>query len=120
MRTRDELRRRTAADIRAKDLIRIVQIRKNEVELGKVINQFFRKLALPGKEPRKLPRLDGTDFVDQSTCLGELNDMRIAQHFQVRVRELLAKGGNRREGQDKIADGATPDYQDLSPQGAHT
>src|SRR3954454_3418754 len=52
----DKLPRRATAYVDLKNLIWVVKIGDDQIELGKVIRQFFRQLAIAGKESSHWPR----------------------------------------------------------------
>src|SRR5262249_51166280 len=57
---------------------------------------------------------DRLDAVHELTGNGELNDVRITQHFELRLRELPAQGGNRGKREDEVTDRAAANDEDFA------
>ena len=58
-------------------------------------------------------------MVGQTGGDGELNNVRVAQHFQPRLGKMAAQGGDSRQSQDKIANGSAADDQNFAPEFIH-
>ena len=104
VRAGNELADCTAANIGFENLVRVVKIRNDQVELGEVIHQIRLKCAATGEKARQPARLNRLHAIHQTTCHRELRDVRITEHFQVRLGKLAAQGGNGRQRENKIAD----------------
>src|SRR5207302_119130 len=103
MRAFDELPARAAAHIRFENFIRVVQIRHHQIEFGKIIREVLGEFAAPGEKARQCSRLDRLGAIHQPAGYCKLDDMWVAEHFQVRFRKLPPQGSYGRQRQDKIS-----------------
>ena len=103
MRRDDKLRRRATGDVRLKNFVRVVQVRDDDVEPGKVIRKVRGELAIPSEETGEAPRLDGLHPVHQSAGQRQLDDMRVTKHFQMRLRKLPAESRDGGQRENEIA-----------------
>src|SRR5258708_35823650 len=85
MRSNDKLRPAAQAHIRSEDRIRVVEIGNYQIELRKIIDQITGKRAASSKKPRQGSRLDRVHLVHQSPGHGQLNDVGITQHLELRL-----------------------------------
>ena len=119
VRTSDELTNQAAADVGFENPVRVVEIRNDQVELGEVIHQILFQCATAGEKPRQTARFNRLHAVRQTARHGELGDVRITKHFEVRLGKLSAQGGNGRQCENKIADGSAANDQNLGFDCAH-
>src|ERR1044071_7707029 len=119
MRPLDKLSGRAAADVGLKDLVRIVQIGKDQIEFRKVVGHVFRQGTIAREESRQPPRLNRPRLVDQSAQARQLNNMGIPQHLQVRLRKMLPQRRQRRQRQDEIPNRPAANYQNLALKWVH-
>ena len=114
MRSGNELPHRTTAYVGLKNLIGIVKIGDNQIELGKIIRELFRQLAIARKKSSQCPRFDGLNTIHQPSGQRQLHDVRIAQNLQMRLGELAAQSRDGWQRQDEIADGSAANNQNLA------
>src|SRR5437016_3841438 len=69
---------------------------------------------MPREKAGQCPCFNRLGTVNQSARDGQLDNMRIAKHFQVGLRKLPAQSCNGRKGQNEIADGATTNNENLA------
>src|SRR5437867_1994935 len=110
----DKLRAVAASDICLKNVIGIVKIGHYEIALGKIIGHVLGELAVTGEKAGKRARVNRLRLVCQTAGHGQFDDMRITQHFQVRLGKLLSQGGDCRQGQNKISDRAAANDENLA------
>ena len=119
MRPGDELPDQTADHVGFENFVRVVKIRNDQVKLGEVIHQILFKIAIAGEKPRQSARLNRLHAIRQTARHRELGDVRITEHFKVRLGKLAAQGGNGRQRKNKIADGSAANDQNLGFDCAH-
>src|SRR5256885_12843269 len=65
------------------------------------------------KKTRQWASFDSLGAIHQAGFLGQLNDVRIAKDLQMGLRKVVAQGGNRRQGQNEVANGSSANHQNL-------
>src|ERR1035437_4029391 len=108
MRTDDEYRPRTTRHVVLKNFVRVVKVGNDDVEPGKVTRQIPGQFATTRKKARQRAGFDGLHAIYQPADLRELRDVRVAENFQMRLRELLAPRSDGRQGENEITNRTIP------------
>ena len=113
VRAGEELRFRPGGHVRLEESIGIVEVGNNHGEAGEVLAPFLGEGATAREEARERTRLDGAHGVGESPGDGELGDVRVAEDFEVRLRELPPECRQHRQREDEVADGTAADDEDF-------
>src|SRR5882724_6282840 len=70
----DELRGGTARDIGFENVVRVVEIGKDDVEFGKILHEVFGELAASREKSGQRAGFDGLRAVNEAAGFGELDD----------------------------------------------
>ena len=89
MRSGDELRLGTTRHVRLKNCVRVVEIRNDQGEPGKIFLQRFIQNPALREEACQRAGFKGSNLIYQTARERQLHDVWIAEHFQPRLRELL-------------------------------
>src|SRR5512138_1290503 len=68
MRARNELRGRATGNVCLKDQVRVVEIRDDQVKVGKVVSHLLGELASTGEKGSQCARFNGFGTIYQSSC----------------------------------------------------
>lgn len=115
----DELGLGATADVGFENVVGVVKVGDDDVEFGEIVRQIFGEDAAAGEEAGEGAGFDGLDAVDEAAGLGELDNMGIAQDFEVGLGKLLPQGGDGGQREDEISNGAAANDQDFSASRLH-
>src|SRR5262245_47400835 len=114
MRRGDKLAVQTFVDVGFENLVRVVEVRNDDVELGEIIAQVFRQFSVTRKKSGQCARLDRLHSIHQSASERELCDMRVAQDFKMRVGKLIPQRSENGKRENEISNRAAADDEDFS------
>jgi hypothetical protein len=119
MRADDELGGGAAGDVGFENIIGVVEIGEDDIEFGEIVREVLGEDSAPGEKTGEGARFDGLHAVDEAGGLGELDDVRVAEDFQVGVGKLTAQGGDRGQREDKISNRAAANHENFSASRLH-
>src|SRR4029078_9797987 len=91
MRAGDKLRRRAASHVCFEYFVRVVQVRNDDIELGKVIRQISGQFAVTREKTSERARLNGTCLVDDAAGQRQLDYVWITEDLEMGLRKLLTQ-----------------------------
>ena len=78
------------------------------------MGELFVQFPAPREKTRQRTGFNGTHAIYIPCEFGQSSDVRIAKDFDVGPRELFTQGGEGRQRQDEVTDGATTDNEDFA------
>src|ERR1043166_2606171 len=113
-RATDEVFHPAAAEVGFKNAIGIVEVADDDIESCKIICQLDWKIGFLCEETRERPILDGANGLRIKAILRDQRDVFVSQNLNVGIRLGLAQRFDCRQGEDEIADRASPNNQNSS------